>query len=196
MVLFLSFVDPKHVIILLFTNFVLPMYVADLIPDFFLFLLCCMWTLLEHDWQSGSVFPLLGEWIFSPFLFYSKKLMLFWHGLNSDLLSYKDMGSVQKRAKFIEVKRLVVVRPSSRYYIINGDDGISALQSLICHKFRIVLVSCTWDRFDCPYSTLCIILKHIMWMLRYHLLMRTCYWGSWFWCWCSIWCWVGRTWGY
>ncbi|XP_059286381.1 uncharacterized protein LOC132039862 [Lycium ferocissimum] len=37
---------------------------------------------------------------------------------------------------FFKVKQLLVVGPSGRYYIIDGDDGIRALQCLLCYEFR------------------------------------------------------------
>lgn len=43
-----------------------------------------------------------------------------------------------KELGFNEVKQILVVGPSGRYYIIDGDDGIRSLQFLICGQFKSI----------------------------------------------------------
>ena len=39
---------------------------------------------------------------------------------------------------FSQVKQLLVTGPSEKYYIVDGDDGIRAILSLLCEKFKVV----------------------------------------------------------
>jgi len=53
------------------------------------------------------------------------------------LLSYKDLcEEFKEELGYFKVKQLLVAGPSGRYYIVEGDDGIRALQCLICHEFK------------------------------------------------------------
>ncbi|KAH0773737.1 hypothetical protein KY290_010874 [Solanum tuberosum] len=63
--------------------------------------------------------------------------MHMWHEFDPDLLSYKDLcEEFKKELGYFKVKQLLVAGPSGRYYIVEGDDGIRALQCLICYEFK------------------------------------------------------------
>ncbi|OIT03611.1 hypothetical protein A4A49_14083 [Nicotiana attenuata] len=83
-----------------------------------------------------------GEWVISPEILYNKRLVHMWNRFDPDMLSYKDLcEEFTKELGFTEVKQLLVVGPSGRFYIIDGDDGIKALQCLVIgsiYRFKII----------------------------------------------------------
>lgn len=45
---------------------------------------------------------------------------------------------MSEKLGFIEVKQLLVIGPSGRYYVVVGDEGVRALQSLLSDQFYIL----------------------------------------------------------
>ena len=106
-----------------------------------------------------------GEWVFSPQLLYTKKLMHTWHEFDPDLLSYKDLcEEFNKELGYFKVKQLLVVGPSGRYYIVEGDDGIQTLQCLVFYEFKNI------DLFVVDDTNLTVDTLNILYHLeRYHV---------------------------
>ncbi|KAH0656263.1 hypothetical protein KY285_031145 [Solanum tuberosum] len=85
------------------------------------------------------VFNYGGSWVISPLLVYTKKLVHSWLNFDPELLSHKDMcDEFTSKLGLSRVKQLLVTGPSGKYYIIDGDDGIRAILSLLCEKFKVV----------------------------------------------------------
>ncbi|KAG5596987.1 hypothetical protein H5410_038219 [Solanum commersonii] len=62
-----------------------------------------------------------------------------WLNFDPELLSHKDIcDEFTFKLRLSRVKQLLVTRPSGKYYIIDGDDGIRAILSLLCEKFKVV----------------------------------------------------------
>lgn len=55
-------------------------------------------------------------------------------------MSYIDICKEFKSEKFglIEVKQLLVIEPSGRYYVVVGEEGVRALHSLLSDQFYIL----------------------------------------------------------
>lgn len=83
--------------------------------------------------KVNIVFNYAGKWVFSPELLYNKNLVHMWNGYDPEIICFKSIcQEFTKELGFNEVKQILVVGPSGRYYIIDGDDGIRSLQFLIC----------------------------------------------------------------
>ncbi|KAH0706388.1 hypothetical protein KY285_010890 [Solanum tuberosum] len=80
-----------------------------------------------------------GSWVVSPLLVYTKKLVHYWLNFDPELLSHKDIcDEFTSRLGLSRVKQLLVTGPFGKYYIVDGDDGIRAILSLLCEKFKVV----------------------------------------------------------
>jgi len=85
------------------------------------------------------VFNYGGSWVISPLLVYTKKLVHSWLNFDPELLSHKDIcDEFTSKLGLSRVKQLLVTGPSGKYYIVDGDDGIRAILSLLCEKFKVV----------------------------------------------------------
>ena len=85
------------------------------------------------------VFNYGGSWVISSLLAYTKKLVHSWLYFDPELLSNKDIcDEFTFKLGFSQVKQLLVTGPSEKYYIVDGDDGIRAILSLLCEKFKVV----------------------------------------------------------
>ncbi|OIS95904.1 hypothetical protein A4A49_10656 [Nicotiana attenuata] len=89
--------------------------------------------------EVDIVFNYGGKWVFSPDLVYCEKLVHLWTSFDPDLLSYKDIrDEFTSRLGFVKVKQLLVVGPSGKYYLVEGDKSIRALLCLLCNKFKVL----------------------------------------------------------
>ncbi|KAH0645325.1 hypothetical protein KY284_033209 [Solanum tuberosum] len=89
--------------------------------------------------EAEIVFNYGGSWVISPMLVYTKKLVHSWLNFDPELLSHKDIcDEFTSKLGLSRVKQLLVTRPSEKYYIVDGDDGIRAILSLLCEKFKVV----------------------------------------------------------
>uniref|UniRef100_A0A3Q7G1B2 Transposase MuDR plant domain-containing protein n=1 Tax=Solanum lycopersicum TaxID=4081 RepID=A0A3Q7G1B2_SOLLC len=85
------------------------------------------------------VFNYGGSWVISPLLAYTKKLVHSWLNFDPELLSHKDIcDEFTSKLGFSRVKQLLTTGPSEKYYIVDGNDGIRAILSLLCEKFKVV----------------------------------------------------------
>ena len=58
---------------------------------------------------------------------------------DSELLSHKDIyDEFTSKLGLSRVKQLLIIVPSEKYYIVDGDDGNRAILSLLCEKFKVV----------------------------------------------------------
>ena len=85
------------------------------------------------------VFNYGGSWVISPLLAYTKKLVHSWLNFDPELLSHKDIyDEFTSKLGLSRVKQLLIIVPSEKYYIVDGDDGNRAILSLLCEKFKVV----------------------------------------------------------
>ncbi|KAH0651029.1 hypothetical protein KY284_030941 [Solanum tuberosum] len=72
------------------------------------------------------------SWVILPLLVYTKKLVHSWLNFDLELLSHKNIcDEFTSKLGISRVKQLLVTRPSRKYYIVDGDDGIWAILSLL-----------------------------------------------------------------
>ncbi|OIT20629.1 hypothetical protein A4A49_55005 [Nicotiana attenuata] len=71
-----------------------------------------------------------------------------WAGFDSKLMLFRNIcQEFTSKLGFSGVKQLLVTCPSSRYYIVENDDDIRALQCLLCQKFKEIHFFAV-DKFD------------------------------------------------
>ena len=62
-----------------------------------------------------------------------------WLNFDPELLSHKDIcDEFTSKLGLSRVKQLLIIVPSEKYYIVDGDDGNRAILSLLCEKFKVV----------------------------------------------------------
>lgn len=89
--------------------------------------------------EVDIVFNYGGKWLFSPDLVYCEELVHLWTSFDPDLLCYKDIcDEFTSRLGFVKVKQLLVVGPSGKYYLVEGDESIRALLCLLYNKFKVL----------------------------------------------------------
>ncbi|MCD7452496.1 hypothetical protein HAX54_017125 [Datura stramonium] len=89
--------------------------------------------------EAHLIFNYGGIWVREPQLVYIKKLIHVWKEYDVDLLSYIDIcREYKEKLEFTEVKQLLVVGPSGRFYALEGDEGIRTLQYLLCGEFKVL----------------------------------------------------------
>ncbi|KAH0633872.1 hypothetical protein KY284_036658 [Solanum tuberosum] len=83
------------------------------------------------------VFNYGGKWVLKPEVMYLKKLKHMMQDFDADLLSYIDIcAEYTEKLGFSKVKQVLVNGPSGRYFLIENDACIIALQSLLCTEFN------------------------------------------------------------
>lgn len=75
-----------------------------------------------------------GKWVLKPEVMYLKKLKHMMQDFDADLLSYIDICA-EYTEKLGFSKGRLVNGPSGRYFLIENDACIIALQSLLCTEF-------------------------------------------------------------
>ncbi|KAG5589567.1 hypothetical protein H5410_040081 [Solanum commersonii] len=83
------------------------------------------------------VFNYGGKWVLKPEVMYLKKLKHMMQYFDADLLSYIDICTeYTEKLGFSKVKQVLVNGLSGRYFLIENDACIIALQSLLCTEFN------------------------------------------------------------
>ncbi|XP_009786802.1 uncharacterized protein [Nicotiana sylvestris] len=80
-----------------------------------------------------------GEWVLEPTLSYTKRDVHVLSGYEVDHLSYIDLCKEYTEViGYVEVQQLIFLDPSGRYFLLDGDEGIMKIQSLINDGFTNV----------------------------------------------------------
>lgn len=98
-----------------------------------------------------------GNWVISPELVYNKRLLHSWLRYDAYSLSYKDIcEEFTSKLGYLTVKQLLVTGASSRYYLVENQEGIKVLKFLLSKEFK-VLDFFVVDEYDLSVSILNII---------------------------------------
>ncbi|KAG5622025.1 hypothetical protein H5410_007243 [Solanum commersonii] len=77
-----------------------------------------------------------GKWVLKPEVMYRKELNHIMQDFDADLLSYIDIcAEYTEKLGFSKVKQVLVNGSFGRYFLIENDACIIALQSLLCTEF-------------------------------------------------------------